>query len=135
MRHWQGSSCKRLMWCWSHVIRLLIFGAHATEHCEIHATSEGSLDFSVHLPDGSCQVVYSESAEADEINGSFLVFTDDLEKVPFAGRRGRLVFLERLGDGRPALDSILEMKDHLLSILLPPQGAAGTAASTTWVGD
>eukprot|EP00435_Cladocopium_sp_Y103_P049700 s640_g15.t1 len=98
----------------------------AAAGCDFNVTSEreGLRGARVRLDGFECQVSWRSHGEPD-ISEADLVFTDDLQQVPFAARRGNRVFLERLEMPRlgEAMDSILQMKDHLLSVLLPGEGS------------
>ncbi|CAL1141175.1 unnamed protein product [Cladocopium goreaui] len=94
--------------------------------CDFNVTSEREGRGHVSRDGGvTCEVAWSAwSAWSPDIEAD-LVFTDDLQQVPFAARHGNRVFLERLEMPRlgEAMDSILQMKDHLLSVLLPREGS------------
>ena len=77
----------------------------------------------------------TEGADTDVLDSAVLsqdfVLTDGLKRVPFAGRKGRLAFLERILPmprlDSEQLDSILAGKELLISVLLPRENSKAWA--------
>ncbi|CAE7840294.1 GALT1 [Symbiodinium sp. CCMP2592] len=77
----------------------------------------------------------AEGADTDALDSAVLsqdfVLTDGLKRVPFAGRKGRLAFLERILPmprlDNEQLDSILAGKELLISVLLPRKNSKAWA--------
>lgn len=110
-------------------------GPHSSPTIEFsvsHGSGASREDAEVEQEDERCKVAWLSHKDISEYGAKEaaldtfdFVLTDSLATVPFSSRRGRLLFLERIGEIflPPDLDEALADKSHLLSVLLPAEGS------------
>ena len=103
----------------THRLRFGASGPDQDSTCEVSWISHELFSL---VREAGTEGVRTEALDSEILSQDF-VLTDALKRVPFAGRRGRLAFLERILPmprlDNEQLDSILAGKELLISVMLP----------------